>query len=52
MSKYFDKDFFKFLFGFMTIVCVSLIIILVAKVYSASTNPVQTQGDCGTKAVC
>jgi len=33
MSDYFDKDFFKFLFGFLTIIIVSLIIILVAKIY-------------------
>jgi len=34
MLKYFDKAFFKFLFGFLAIVAISLIIIIVAGYYS------------------
>jgi hypothetical protein len=33
MKKYFDKDFFKFLVGFVLILLVSLTIILLAKGY-------------------
>ena len=33
MSQYFDKDFFKFLLGFVAIIALSLIIILVARTY-------------------
>ncbi|MEQ1500096.1 MAG: hypothetical protein ABL917_01840 [Parcubacteria group bacterium] len=33
MSKYFDKDFFRFFVGFMAIIAVSLLIIIVSRVY-------------------
>lgn len=33
MSKYFDKDFFKFSIGFATIISISLIIILATRIY-------------------
>jgi hypothetical protein len=33
MSKYFDKDFFKFFTGFVAIVLVSLTIILITRIY-------------------
>ena len=33
MSKYFDKNFFKFLSGFVAIIAFSLIVILVARAY-------------------
>lgn len=33
MSKYFDKDFFKFFLGFAAIISTSIIIILAARVY-------------------
>jgi hypothetical protein len=41
MSRYFDKDFFKFLLGFATIIAFSLTVILVAKIYQGSSEPVQ-----------
>lgn len=34
MSKYFDKDFFKFLMGFLAIVSLSLLIIVVTRHYA------------------
>jgi len=52
MSDYFDRDFFKFLFGFLTIVLISLIIILSVKIYSSSTSPVQVENDCATSGTC
>ena len=42
MSRYFDKDFFKFLFGFIAIVSVSLIIILIAEYYKDGVNIADT----------
>ena len=33
MSKYFDKDFFKFFWGFLAIIIFSLILIIVGKLY-------------------
>ncbi len=33
MIKYFDKDFWKFLLGFIAIVCTSLIILLASRLY-------------------
>lgn len=33
MVKYFDKDFFKFTLGFLTIVILSLVFIILAKHY-------------------
>ena len=33
MIKYFDKDFFKFLLGFVSILCTSLIILLASRLY-------------------
>lgn len=33
MSQYFDKDFFRFSLGFLAIVSISLVIILVTKLY-------------------
>ncbi len=33
MSKYFDKDFFKFFWGFLAIIVVSLIFIILGKMY-------------------
>lgn len=33
MSKYFDKDFFKFLMGFISILCTSLIILMASRLY-------------------
>jgi hypothetical protein len=38
MLSCFDKDFFKFLFGFLTIVFVSLIIILATKIYFSESD--------------
>ncbi len=34
MIKYFDKDFFKFLMGFLAIVSLSLLIIVVTRHYA------------------
>jgi predicted ferric reductase len=36
MSKYFDKDFFKFFIGFLAIVSLSLIIIIATRLYAES----------------
>lgn len=33
MSKYFDKDFFRFLLGFVAIIAFSVILIIVSKLY-------------------
>ncbi len=33
MLKYFDRDFWKFLLGFIAIVCTSLIILLASRLY-------------------
>ena len=33
MTKYFDKDFFRFFMGFVAIICTSLIILLASKLY-------------------
>lgn len=33
MSKYFDKDFFKFFLGFIAIISVSLMIIIATRVW-------------------
>lgn len=33
MAQYFDRDFFKFFMGFVTIVAVSLIIIIATRIY-------------------
>lgn len=33
MTKYFDKDFFRFFMGFVAIICTSLIILLVSRLY-------------------
>lgn len=49
MSKYFDKDFFKFSLGFATIISISLIILIFTRVYGESTinengaNVIETQ---------
>lgn len=37
MLKYFDKDFWKFLLGFVAIVCTSLIILLASRLYQEGT---------------
>ncbi len=46
MSKYFDKDFFKFTLGFLAIVAFSLVLIIVAKYYddvkSQSANVIES----------
>lgn len=41
MSKYFDKDFFKFFLGFAAIISLSLMVILATRIYQekASTQP-------------
>ena len=41
MSKYFDKDFFKFLLGFVTIIAFSLIAILIARTYQDNSKAEQ-----------
>jgi len=49
MDEYFDKDFFKFLFGFVAIVSISLGIVLVSQVYSSmedSPEAVETTTEC------
>ena len=33
MSQYFDKDFFKFLLGFVAIIIVSCLVILLTRIY-------------------
>ena len=38
MSQYFDKDFFKFLLGFVAIITFSLIIILIARTYEDNSK--------------
>ena len=38
MSQYFDKDFFKFLLGFMSIVVISLVIVAVLKDYQTRSR--------------
>ena len=38
MSKYLDKDFFKFLLGFASIVLLSLTAILVAQIYKDNSK--------------
>jgi hypothetical protein len=42
MSRYFDKTFFKFLFGFAAIIIVSLIIIFLVKQQESGTEAVPT----------
>ena len=54
MSQYFDRDFFKFLLGFVSIILLSLVIILVAQIYkenSKDQTPVAEQSSLrGTAA--
>jgi hypothetical protein len=38
MSKYFDKDFFKFFLGFVAIVSISLMFILATKLYERNSG--------------
>ncbi|MEI6843267.1 MAG: hypothetical protein WCK48_02050 [bacterium] len=38
MSQYFDKDFVKFLLGFIVIVLISCAIIIVARVYESGSD--------------
>ncbi len=38
MLKYFDKDFFKFTFGFLALVSLSLIIIIATRYYADSMS--------------
>ena len=38
MSKYFDKDFFKFLLGFAVIVTISLVVILATRMYEEKSK--------------
>lgn len=38
MTKYFDKDFFKFFLGFAAIISVSLMIIIAARLYEERSN--------------
>lgn len=38
MSKYFDRDFFRFLFGFMAIIAFSVILIIVSKLYEEKSQ--------------
>ena len=33
MTKYFDKDFWRFFMGFVAIICTSLLILIVSKLY-------------------
>lgn len=35
MSRYFDKDFFRFLFGFVAIILVSMLVLFFANRYEA-----------------
>jgi len=42
MFEYFDKDFFKFLFGFVVIIIASCLVILAARVYQAGKNSTDT----------
>lgn len=37
MRQYFDKDFFRFLFGFIAIISVSLMIIFATRMYEEGT---------------
>ncbi len=37
MSNYFDKDFWKFLMGFIAIICTSLIILFASRLYQDGT---------------
>jgi len=48
MSEYFDRDFFKFLFGFVAIVSISLAIVLVSQAYvdTKNTSVVEAQNKC------
>ena len=38
MTKYFDKDFFKFFLGFFAIISVSLIIIMATRAYQVKAD--------------
>ena len=38
MTRYFDKDFFKFLFKFVAIVAVSLAVIFVTQAYESGSE--------------
>ena len=39
MSQYFDKDFFKFLLGFMAIILLSIVIIIATRLYESNLEP-------------
>ena len=39
MSNYFDKDFFKFALGFVSIILISLAIILAVRIYETNNVP-------------
>ncbi len=48
MSKYFDRDFFKFFMGFVAIITFSLVIIIATQIYgnnseTQTANVVQTR---------
>jgi hypothetical protein len=38
MSQYFDKDFFKFLLGFVAIILLSCVVILAARLYESGAK--------------
>ncbi|MFA6338483.1 MAG: hypothetical protein WCW87_00255 [Candidatus Paceibacterota bacterium] len=41
MFKYFDKEFFKFFFGFIAIISASFFVIVVAASYLTDTTPAE-----------
>jgi predicted ferric reductase len=47
MTKYFDKDFWRFFMGFVAIICTSLIILLATRLYQndAFAGPENQQGN-------
>lgn len=46
MTKYFDKDFWKFLLGFVSILSTSIIIILASRMYQDSSD-IQSESQAG-----
>ena len=47
MRKYFDKDFFRFLMGFVAIICTSIIILLASRLYQ-DTALIDNNSQSGT----
>ena len=47
MFDYFDKDFFRFLLGFVAIICTSIIILMATRLYQEQ-RVIETESNTGS----